>query len=463
MKIDNMDTTCESNRLTYIQKLAYGAGDTACNITCGALYSLLFLFYTDYIGVNPVIIGSVVAISRMFDGVSDFIMGMITEKTNSKYGKARPWLLWMSIPFAVCTVLVYAIPQGQTDLVQGIYMFVTYNLVTTVCYTAINLPYGTLSTLMTRDQKERESLSVWRMAMAPIGRMISVSFTLPLVKVFGNDQKAWVIVMTMWSTISVALLIFNFMKCEETVKVNITNKEKVGIGKSIVCLFKNKYWIISTILWAMTAVHMAITGTLLMYYSKYVLLDDTLYSTLYTTEVVILILGAILCPLLLKKINKRDLSLYGAILAVIAQIGAMIGPQTFEWQLLTIIVRSIGATPLITLVFAMLADSVEYGHWKTNVRQEAMIFSASGMGFKFGAGMSNVVIGAILSAAGYISTVSGQEVVQPQTAIDAILTYYHMGVIAVWLVVVIALLFYKLDKIYDSIMEDLSKREMNTI
>lgn len=448
-----------TQKITLVQKLAYGSGDTACNLVAGTLNALLFLFYTDYVGVNPAIIGVALAFSRIFDGISDFTMGVIIERTKSKYGKARPWLVWMAIPYAICSVLIFLIPPGKTDMYHAIYIFITYNLATTICYTAINLPYGALAALMTRDQNERASLTVFRMAMSPVGRMLSVSCTLPLVKMLGDNQGAWVKVMTMWTILAIVLLVFNFMKCEEKVVVSNAPKENIPVLTSVKMLFKNKYWIFSTILWGMTAFHYAIVGTLLPYYSKYVLGNDVLYSTLYTIEVVILFFGAILCPVLLKKFSKRDVSLCGAILAIIAQFAAMLGPQTFEWQCITVVLRSIGAAPLITLVFAMMADSVEYGQWKTRVRQEGMIFSASGIGFKFASGMTTVVIGAILSAAGYITTVAGQSVVQPQSAINAVITSYHWGMIAVWVITAIVLVFYKLDKMYPDIMKDLMERE----
>ena len=113
-------------------------------------------------------------ISRCFDGFSDVIMGFIVERTNSKWGKSRPWILWMSVPFAISIVLIYTVPHGSSAM-QFAYLFVTYNLCTTVCYTALNLPYGSLSAMMTRSSKERDMLSITRMCLSPWGRILSVS------------------------------------------------------------------------------------------------------------------------------------------------------------------------------------------------------------------------------------------------------------------------------------------------
>ena len=166
------------NHLNVGTRLAYGCGDTACNIVFGMISTLLTLFYTDYAGVSVVTVGMVMLISRVFDGTSDVIMGFIVSRTNSKWGKARPWIIWMAVPYCISAIALFAVPQ-TSDSLQFWYIFITYNLCTTVLYTAINVPYGTLSTMMTRSSHERDLLSIFRMSMAPLGRIIAVTFTMP--------------------------------------------------------------------------------------------------------------------------------------------------------------------------------------------------------------------------------------------------------------------------------------------
>ena len=175
-------------RISFTTKIAYGSGDVACNIVYGMISTLLVLFYTDYAGVSPYLVGIVMMLSRIFDGVSDVIMGYIVSKTHSRWGQSRPWIIWMAAPYALGAVLLFTVPHTG-EMLQFIYMFITYNFCTTVCYTAINLPYGSLSAMMTRDSGQRDMLSVFRMGMSPIGRIIAVTFTLPLVKAFGNDHS----------------------------------------------------------------------------------------------------------------------------------------------------------------------------------------------------------------------------------------------------------------------------------
>ncbi|MBQ3434925.1 MAG: MFS transporter, partial [Selenomonadaceae bacterium] len=159
----------ERDKVPWLTRVAYGLGDTAQNVVWGAM-SILTFFYTDYAGINPATVGLVMLLSRCFDGISDVIMGFFVEKTNSKWGKSRPWILWASIPFAISIVLIYAVPQGVSDTMQFAYIFVTYNLCTTVVYTMLNLPYGSLSAMMTRSSQERDMLSIVRMSLSPFGK-----------------------------------------------------------------------------------------------------------------------------------------------------------------------------------------------------------------------------------------------------------------------------------------------------
>ena len=196
-------------KLSFAARVSYGCGDTACNVVFGMISTLLTLFYTDYVGVAAAAVGMVMLISRVFDGFSDVVMGLLVERTNSRWGKSRPWILWMAVPYAVSAVLLFTVPH-TTGLVQFLYIFVTYNFCTTVCYTAINLPYGSLSAMMTRESGERDMLSIVRMGMSPFGRILAVTCTMPLVKLFGNDQAAWVKTMAIWAVLALGLLLICF-------------------------------------------------------------------------------------------------------------------------------------------------------------------------------------------------------------------------------------------------------------
>jgi len=439
-------------------RISYGFGDTACNIVFGMISTLLTLFYTDYAGISVAVVGLVMLISRIFDGTSDVIMGFLVNRTKSKWGKARPWILWMSVPYCISAVALFLVPQTNETL-QFWYIFITYNLCTTVFYTAINVPYGTLSTMMTRSSRERDLLSIFRMSMAPIGRIIAVTFTMPVVKLFGDDQAAWVKAMAMWVILAFIMLVTCFAKCKETVHIESVAKTKVPFGKSIKALLTNQYFWSTLILWTVTCVHGTIVGTTLPYYCKYIFGNDSwMYSVLYFAEAGTLILGAMLCPFLLKKMGKRNLSLIGAVIAVTSHMLLLLNPYSFSWALGTSIIRALGEAPLTAVVFGMMGDVIEFGQWKSHVRQEALIFGGGSLGFKIGTGITSAVITSMLNKAGYLSSTGGN-VTQPGSAVDMIRNIYVWGPTLIWAVAVIVLIVYKLDKKYPKIMEELGERE----
>lgn len=448
-------------KVPFATKVAYGCGDVACNISFGVVGTYLTLFYTDYIGIPAATIGLVMLISRIFDGVSDVVMGYLVSHTKSKYGQSRPWILWTAIPYTISIILLFMVPQTSPTL-QFIYIFVTYNFSTTIMYTAVNLPYGSLSAMLTRDQSERDMVSVFRMAMSPFGRIAIAMFTMPVVKFLGNDQRAWVISISIWAFVGLLLLLFCFAKCEEKVFIERKTPEKKEKGNAkatLKALFANQYFWAVGILWMLQNATVGITGMILPYYCKYIFQNETwMYSVLYFSEFITVIVGVMLCPILIKRIGKRNTVLIGAFIALAAQCIFIINPYSFELTLGISILRGLGAAPLNACVFGMLNDVVEFGHWKSGLRQEAYIFSAGSVGSKIGPGITTAIVTGIMTMSGYISSTSGVAI-QPQSALDAIVNLYAYGPLLVWIIVAVVTLMYKLDKIYPKIMVELAERE----
>lgn len=442
-------------KISMREKIAYGLGDTSCNIVVGLTTSLLTFFYTDYIGVSVQMIGLIILISRFFDGGSDIVMGLIVDRTRSKYGKARPWVLWASIPYAIGCVLLFTVPPAS-DMVKAIYIFITYNFIQTVCYTALNLPYSSLAALMTRNQYERGSINAIRMALSPFGRILATAVTLPLVKLLGNDQRAWIMAAAIYGAIALALLMFCFFNTKERVQLAAEQADtKVPIGTSLKALLKNKYWALGLLLWAMLSVYMTLSGTSLSYYSKWILGNSLLTSPLYLAEQIPCIVLTFFIPLALQKVSKRNLALAGAIICIIGQLGLMFNDHSFAFAMVSAICRGIGQAPLMGVVFSFIADSVEYGQYKTHLRLEGLIYSAASVGSKLGGGLMSAAFGWILGWAGY----DGLQAVQTAATLRTISALFVWGPIIVWGVTAVILLFHRLEKEYPAIMKELSERE----
>ena len=211
------------------------------------------------------------------------------------------------------------------------------------------------------------------------------------------------------------------------------------------------------ILWTITVVQQMLVGTLAPYYCKYIFGNDSLYSLLYMAENITLIVGALACPQLLSRFSKRDLCLSGCVLAVLAQLLLFIDSRSFTMLFAVSIVRAIGQAPITAVIFGMMGDVVEYGHWKFGVRQESLIFGGGSLGFKIGSGISAAIVTALLGAAGFVSSVNGGNT-QPESAKHMIVAIYQFGILAIWIAATLVLLFYKLDKQYPQIMKDLEAR-----
>lgn len=445
--------------LSFMTRVAYGLGDTAQNVVWGAM-GILTYFYTDYVGIDPAVVGLVMLLSRFFDGFSDIVMGFAVERTNSKWGKSRPWLLWASIPFAVSIVLIYMVPQGVSSAIQFAYLFVTYNLCTTVAYTMLNLPYGSLSAMMTRSTHERDMLSIFRMSLSPFGKILAVSATLPLVKLLGDNQLAWVKVMSIWAVLALIMLLFCFFKCEEKVDIPArANMVVVSVGKSLKMLLFNRYFWLAASIWMMQNVIFGITGTILPYYCKYIFMDDTLFSFLFLLETLVMVgTQFLLSPWLLKRYGKRKMCLYGISVALVGHCAYLLNPLDYNWVVFSCIIRGIGFAPMNSVIFGFLGDVVEYTQWKYHLRQEGLIFSVGSVGTKVGSGITAAILTNLLAYSGYISSTS-ENVAQPERVLSVIVSIYEYGPIIVWLVILAILKAWKLEEMYSNIMCELTERE----
>lgn len=242
-------------------------------------------------------------------------------------------------------------------------------------------------------------LSIVRMGMSPFGRILAVTCTMPLVKLFGNDQAAWVKTMAIWAVLALVMLLICFFRCEETVKIEAQAKqEKIPVGKSFRALVNNQYFWAVLVLWMMQNVIYGLTGTILPYYCKYIFHNDTwMYSTLYLTETLTIVSATFVCPFLLKRFGKRNMSLAGAVLALAGQCIFFIAPNSFLWMLICCMIRGIGLAPLNSVVFGMLGDVVEFGQWKNHIRQESLIFAGGSVGTKIGSGLASASMTGLLS------------------------------------------------------------------
>lgn len=226
-------------RLSFLERFAYGMGDYASNLVYSAISAFLLVYYTNVVGASAAAAASIIAFSKLLDGVSDLAMGYIVDHTHSKLGKARPWIARLCVPLAVCTVLMFSVPASLEGKAQIAYMFLTYNLVSTIFYTGVNVPYSTLHGLMTTNQYERGLLGNFRNLLATAGTMTINTVVLKMTTTFGGGdaytQKGWTLTIIVLMLCFIVINMFTFFVCKERVVEQNTEKKekKVSLCKRI--------------------------------------------------------------------------------------------------------------------------------------------------------------------------------------------------------------------------------------
>ncbi len=437
-----------------MERIGYGCGDLASNFIWQAMSIFIVYYYTDVIGVAAGIIGSIMLFSRVFDGVSDIAMGYVIDKTTSRHGKARPWLLWLAVPFAISAVLLFAVPD-VSPFWQTVYIAVTYNLVCLV-YTGLNVPYGTLNSLITQDQYQRSLLNVFRMSLALIGVLLVSNLTLPVATLFGGGQAGWIVTFAIFGAIGTGLFLFTFKSTRERVQPADEKRRQapVPLKQSLRTLGKNRYWALATLFILITYIFNALNSGAVVYYAQYLLDDTWLVGVITTAYIVFILAGMAFVAPITKRYGKRNAIIVGELITLVGYGVMLIDLGNVYLIVAGTVIRGLGKAPINGSMFALLGDTIEYGEWKTGIRNEGMVYSGGSMGIKIGSGLGTALLGWILAFGGYVGG-GGEQSDTALLAIQTLFVYLPMGLCALMIVL---MLFYDLDKRYPAIVADLAAK-----
>lgn len=445
----------ENRSLHMKERVGYGVGDFANNMMYAPVNSFYTYFLTNIAGLGAGVVGTLLLASRLMDGVSDLIVGTFMEKIHSRHGKARPWLLWWCIPFAVSLVLMFSSPDfGTTGKI--VYAFLTYNLAVTIVYTAINLPFGSLASLMTKNQTERGYLNISKMVFAFAGGMVVNAATLPMVEFFGNDSAAWQKTFLVYGIVAIILFLVVFFTTKEAVTETAEEKgktEKVNIKDALFSLLKNKYWIQLLAIFFLNSTVNAFIGVN-VYYAQYIMNDTSLVGTLSLFQNIASFAAFAACTVIIRKAGKQKIAVGGVVISFIGYAIVLFGPMNYTILYVAAVIKGVGNAALSGVMYGMLADTVEYNDWHSGIRAEGLVFSANSIGQKVGSGIGSAVLGWVLAAFGFISS----SATQPESAINGIRVIFLYVPLIVFAIMFVILLFYKLDKEYDGIVAELKKR-----
>jgi GPH family glycoside/pentoside/hexuronide:cation symporter len=404
VKAEKMTIPLE-DRISLKEKIGYSLGDAASNFYWKTFEFYVVFFYTDVFGISAAAVGTMMLITRFADAVADPVMGSIADRTKSRWGHFRPYLLWGALPFAAAGVLTFSTPNlgGGAKL---IYAYVTYSLLMFI-YTAVNIPYSALMGVISPNSQERTSISSIRFIGAFTAGMLVQFCTLPLVKFLGHgsDTRGWQLTMVVYGICAITLLLLCFATTKE--RVAPPAQQNPNIKSDVINLFGSKPWIVLVGVLLLTLAAFAVKGSVTAYYFKYFVHREDLIGLFLLSNGFAFIVAVSLTSYLNKFFGKKPLFIFalgaGGLIVMLfslakpEDIGLMFGLQ---------IVSSFVIGFNSPLVWAMFADTADHAEWRTGRRNTGLVFASAIFSTKIGFAIGAWMLGLILAFFGYAANVA---------------------------------------------------------
>lgn len=461
-------------KLTIKEKIGYGFGDFASSMFWKIFSVYLLYYYTDVFGISAAVVGTMFLITRIWDTALDPIIGILADRTNTKWGKFRPYLLWVSVPFGIVGILTFTCPElSQTGKI--IYAYATYTLMMMV-YSAINVPYASLMGVMTANIKERTSLSTSRFICAFAGSILVLATAEPLVGFFSKTktgladiQKGWQFTMIVFAVIAIIFFYFTFAWTKE--RISPPKEQKTSLKEDLKNLATNKPWFILLGAGVSTLIFNSLRDGSAIYYFKYYFHNQEAfqlpfaniainYSSLYLVlGQAASIVGVIIAKPVSDLIGKKKTFMYAMIIATLLSCIFYFFKEDDVFLIFTFqFLISICAGSIFPLLWSMYADIADYSEWKTGRRATGLIFSSSSMSQKLGWTLGGALTGWMLSMYGFEANVV--QSVTTQTGLKIMMSFIPaVGA----LLSAIFIIFYKLnDSFMINVSNELATRRENS-
>lgn len=382
------------------------------SLLTGLVAGYITYFGTDIVGVSALAMGNILLISRIFDGVTDLMMGAVIDKTKSKKGKARPWILRAMIPFALFTILLFALPVNFGAGAEIVWIFVMYNLYA-IAYTALGCAMNTLNIRLTRNEKEINSLSTFMMFGMILGNVvINASAVGILTALSGGSsnytQSAFIIMAIILSVVSLLGSILTYVTTKEIPDEEKRVEQKESTLKSVSALLKNKYWMMQLLNTVCIYLGLYCRLAAMIYYGLYVLKNPGLIPVLVIADNVPSLIAMPFALGISNKIGKRKASLIGLCCTMIGFALMFLNIYNLPIFILGLVIKGICFAPVQGAGNAFVADSALYGEWKFGVKSEGMAYSAISFANKVSSGLSGVLVGWVLGLTGYVANAATQ-------------------------------------------------------
>lgn len=416
----------EKRYLKWYNKLGYGSGDLAGNMVYAFLSSFVMLYLTNTVGLNPGIIGTLIMVSKLFDGVSDIFFGTMIDKTKSKLGKARPWMLYAYIGCAVTLVANFAIPASLGRTAQYAWFFIAYTMLNAVFFTANNIAYASLVTFCTRNSKERVEIGSFRFIFAFSTSLIIQSVTVQFVRALGNGASAWKTVAIIYAVIGLivnTISVFSIKELpEEELAKDKDQEEKYSLIEAAKLLVSNKYYLMICGTYVCQQIYTAMLN-MGIYYMIYILKNEDLYSVFSWAINIPVIIAMCITPMLVERMKGLyRMNLAGYILGTAGRVGVIIAGYMGSVPLMIAFtaVAALGMAPWQGDMGAVVASCSEYT-WLTKGKHiDGTMYSCTSFGTKIGGGIGVALCGWLLDISGFVKT----SAVQPTSCINMLHVMY---------------------------------------
>ena len=416
----------EKRYLKWYNKLGYGSGDLAGNMVYAFLSSFVMLYLTNTVGLNPGIIGTLIMVSKLFDGVSDIFFGTMIDKTKSKLGKARPWMLYAYIGCAVTLVANFAIPASLGRTAQYAWFFIAYTMLNAVFFTANNIAYASLVTFCTRNSKERVAMGSFRFIFAFSTSLIIQSVTVQFVRALGNGASAWKTVAIIYAVIGLivnTISVFSIKELpEEELAKDKDQEEKYSLIEAAKLLVSNKYYLMICGTYVCQQIYTAMLN-MGIYYMIYILKNEDLYSVFSWAINIPVIIAMCITPMLVERMKGLyRMNLAGYILGTAGRVGVIIAGYMGSVPLMIVFtaVAALGMAPWQGDMGAVVASCSEYT-WLTKGKHiDGTMYSCTSFGTKIGGGIGVALCGWLLDISGFVKT----SAVQPTSCINMLHVMY---------------------------------------
>ena len=396
-------------KLSFTEKSGYALGDMAANFVFQAMLALQLDFYTHTFGLSAAQAGTLFLVVGLTVACLNPVMGVIADRTNTRLGKFRPWLLWSALPFGIICVLTFTTPNISPGA-KLIYAWTTYILLR-VIYTVNNVPYATLNAVMTSDPDERNSISTYRQVAANSAGFIVGSLAIPMVRFFGhgNDALGYQLTMGLFSILSVVFFIVAFVTTKERIQPD--PQQKSDLGQDLSDLFKNRPWVVLFLATLFYFAAIVIRGNVMLPYSRYLAGNLTLFSWLNGFGLAALIAGVTCSTAISKRVGKRQLFITSMILTGVFSASLLIiSPHSTVLIVATEVLRQFSYGMSGPIIWSMMGDVADYGEWKTGRRASGTVTSAVVFALWAGLALGGFIAGQLFSLYGFVSQAATQSV-----------------------------------------------------